>query len=101
MWWRLAVVVATAAAALVVAAPASADLASLKNSCKAMDAGNGSVHLPYRFCDDGLPPKGVGGRNPNMGAAGAVAVPEHYNGYKGLPARIAAEPNTGADLAGN
>ena len=73
------------------AAPASADLASLKASCA--DKGT------YRFCDDGVPPSG--GTSPNEGAARAIAVPERYAGYVGLPAKAAPDPNSGADSHGD
>src|SRR5256885_10837344 len=77
--------------ALVTAAPARADLASLKASCA--DKGT------YRFCDDGVPPSG--GTSPNEGAARAIAVPERYAGYVGLPAKAAPDPNSGADSHGD
>jgi len=86
------------------AVPASADLASLKAACQARDAldndvANG-VAMSYVFCDDGLPP--TGGRRPNAGAVSAVAVPQRYKGVEGLPGkRLPAEPNTGADAAGD
>lgn len=71
------------------AAPASADLTSLLAACSPKDAadnnlGNG-VDLPYRFCDDGLPP--TGGTTPNVGAVNAVEVPAAYTGAAGLPAQ--------------
>ena len=90
-------------AALLLPAAAHADLASLKASCRTTDAVDGrrsnAVQIPYRFCDDGLPP--VGGRTPNEGALGAVAVPQRYAGYAGLPPKIRAEAGTGADSDGS
>ena len=90
-------------AALAAAVPASADLNSLKAACQTRDAsdndtGNGNA-LPYRFCDDGIPP--VGGRTPNVGAINAVAVPQKYDGFAGLPPKVAPDPNAGADPDGN
>jgi predicted acyl esterase len=95
---------ATAALALGAATPASADLASLKASCQPRDAadgdtGNGPNVLPFVFCDDGVPD--VGGRTPNVGALKAVAVPQRYDGFAGLPPKIAPDPNAGADVDGN
>ena len=91
------------ACALLAPAAASADLASLKEACGADDAADADiangVSLPYRFCDDGLPP--VGGRTPNDGALNAVAVPESYGGYEGLPAKTEPRPDSGADGDGN
>ena len=89
--------------ALFAAAPASADLASLKAACTIRDAadndtGNG-LQLPYRFCDDGVPD--AGGTNPNVGALAAVAVPQRYDGFLGLPAKIAPDPGSGADANGD
>jgi predicted acyl esterase len=96
---------AAAAIALVLAAaaPASADLNSLKASCQPRDAADGDtgngIALPFTFCDDGVPP--TGGRTPNVGAIGAVAVPQKYGGFEGLPAKVAPDPNAGADPDGN
>ncbi len=91
--------------ALLVAAPvARADLPSLKAACQARDAldddaANG-VQLPYRFCDDGVPD--AGGREPNVGAVKAVAVPQRYEGIEGLPDKaLPPEPDSGADADGN
>ena len=99
----IAGVVLAVAAGLVTAAPAPADLNSLKAACQTRDAadndtGNG-LQLPYRFCDDGVPP--VGGRTPNVGAIAAVAVPQRYEGFEGLPPKAAPDPNAGADPEGN
>ncbi len=85
------------------ATPASADLASLKEACSQRDAldndtSNG-VTLPFTFCDDGVPP--TGGRTPNEGAVDAVAVPQKYAGYEGLPAKTTPDPGAGADEDGN
>jgi X-Pro dipeptidyl-peptidase-like protein len=88
---------------LLIAPAARADLASLKASCKTTDAVDGkrsnAILIPYRFCDDGLPP--VGGRTPNERVKRAVAVPEKYNGYAGLPAAVDPDPNSGADANGS
>lgn len=75
--------------ALLLAAPAApADIPSLKAACEPRDALDddavNGVQLPYRFCDDGVPP--AGGRTPNEGAVSAVAVPQRYDGIEG-PAR--------------
>ena len=81
---------------------AQADLASLKASCRTADALDGrrsnAVQIPYRFCDDGLPP--VGGRTPNEGVRRAVAVPQRYADYPGLPGRVSPDPDAGADSKG-
>ena len=95
MRWRLPVVLVTATAALAGAAPASADLASLKLNCTTKNAGTAGTPLLYKFCNDGVPD--FGGRTPNPGALKAVAVPEKYKGYVGLPAADTPDPNTGAD----
>jgi putative CocE/NonD family hydrolase len=42
----------------------------------------------------------VGGRTPNEGARRAVAVPQRYGGYAGLPRMAEPEPATGADSDG-
>lgn len=102
----LVILVKAAAIGLVAslsAAPAYADLTSLKQHCVQKDArgSTGASPLPFRFCDDGLPPIGTGGRTKNPGAQNAVAVPEKYNGFKGLPAKMSADPNSGADNAGD
>ena len=87
---------------LAIPAAAQADLASLKASCRTTDAVDGrrsnAIQIPYRFCDDGIPR--VGGRTPNEGAVRAVAVPQRYDGYAGLPPMTTPEPNTGADSDG-
>jgi predicted acyl esterase len=88
---------------VVIATPASADLGSLKAACVQKDAldndtSNG-VTLPFTFCDDGVPP--VGGRTSNEGAVSAVAVPQKYAGYLGLPAKTTPDPNAGADSNGD
>ncbi|MDQ3935086.1 MAG: prolyl oligopeptidase family serine peptidase, partial [Actinomycetota bacterium] len=89
--------------ALAAAAPASADLNSLKASCQQRDAADGDtangVTLAYLFCDDGVPD--AGGRTPNLGALKAVAVPQRYDGFMGLPPKVAPDPNAGADPDGN
>lgn len=97
---------ATAASLLAVAAPQASTLgglASLKASCVTRDAADNDttngLQLPYVYCDDGVPP--VGGRTPNEGAVQAVAVPQRYDGFQGLPAKIAPEPNAGADMNGD
>lgn len=78
-------------------------MASLKASCQLKDASDGDTSngnaLPFRFCDDGIPP--VGGRTPNVGALAALAVPQKYAGFEGLPAKVAPDPNAGADPDGN
>lgn len=93
-----ALALAAAVAALALAAPASADLAGLKAACAPRDAaGDGS--LPFLFCDDGVPP--AGGTEPNVGAVRAVAVPQRYDGFAGLPPKLAPEPGSGADANGD
>ncbi len=57
-----------------------------------------AIQIPYRFCDDGLPP--VGGRVPNEGAVRAVAVPQRYDGYTGLPRKVRPDADAGADSRG-
>ncbi|HEX2088490.1 MAG TPA: CocE/NonD family hydrolase C-terminal non-catalytic domain-containing protein [Actinomycetota bacterium] len=102
----LIVLVALLGGFLVVAraAPASADLASLKGACTQKDAvdndtANGTT-LPYTFCDDGVPP--TGGTEPNEGAVSAVPVPAKYKGYIGLPAKASdAATMPGADSNGD
>ena len=87
------------------AAPATAAIPqSLKDSCQPRDAADGDtsngLQMPFRLCDDGLPP--TGGREPNVGAVSAVAVPQRYNGYAGLPERVLPpDPNAGADSNGD
>ena len=75
---------------------------SLKASCKRADAlddrTSNAIQIPYRFCDDGVPP--VGGTTPNEGAVGAIPVPQRYAGYRGLPAAAAPDPGAGADANG-
>ena len=75
---------------------------SLKESCRRADALDdnvrNAVQIPYRFCDDGVPP--VGGTTPNEDAEAAIRVPQRYAGYRGLPRRAAAEPESGADSKG-
>jgi acetyl esterase/lipase len=89
--------------ATLTAAPARADLISLKQHCVQKDAkdSTGAPSLPFLFCDDGLPPLGIGGRTPNVGAQKAVAVPEKYTGFKGLPSKAPADSNSGADSNGD
>jgi dienelactone hydrolase len=65
----------------------------------AADAGGGVIALPYRFCDDGVPP--TGGREPNVGAVRAVPVPQKYDGHVGLPAKVDPDPDSGADDNGD
>jgi acetyl esterase/lipase len=89
---------------LIIPGGASADMASLKASCATKDAADNDttngIQLPYRFCDDGIP--AAGGRTVNVGAMKAVAVPEKYAGYAGLPAKaLPADLNSGADANGN
>jgi predicted acyl esterase len=97
------VLAAAIIALLVVAAPAGADLASLKAACQPRDASDGDtsngIALPFVLCNDGVPP--TGGRTPNVGAVAAVAVPQKYDGFAGLPPKIAPDPNAGADADGN
>ena len=57
-----------------------------------------AIQIPYRFCDDGLPP--TGGRVPNEDAVRAVAVPQRYAGYTGLPGKARPDPGAGADSRG-
>jgi dienelactone hydrolase len=87
---------------LMLAPAARADLASLKASCKKTDAvdnrRSNAILIPYRFCNDGLPR--VGGRTPNERVKRAVAVPEKYDGYAGLPDAVQPDPNAGADSDG-
>jgi len=95
--------IAIGLAASTIATPARADLASLKNSCVtkfAVTTPQGPA-LPYTFCDDGLPPVGVGGRAANEGAKNAVAVPEKYLDYDEQPIKAKAEQGTGADGNGD
>src|SRR5205807_5171639 len=66
------------------ASAADPGVASLAAHCVSKDAGTGPVHLPYRFCDDGVP--AFGGSTPNPGGPLAVQVPAAYKGYAGLPA---------------
>ena len=84
-------------------ASARADLGSLEAACKQQDAADGNVsngaRLPFVFCDDGVPP--TGGTTPNQGAASAIAVPERYAGFAGLPARATPDPGSGADTNGD
>ena len=86
------------------AAPASADLNSLKPTCATQDAADGTgdngVQIPYLFCDDGVP--ATGGRTANPGALLAVAVPQRYDGFQGLPPKLLPpDPNSGADPNGD
>ena len=75
---------------------------SLKESCRRADALDGNVRnavqIPYRFCDDGIPP--VGGTTSNEGAERAIRVPQRYAGYARLPRRTTPEPGSGADADG-
>ena len=81
---------------------AQADLASLKASCRTADAlddrRSNAVQIPYRFCDDGLPR--AGGRTVNKRARRAVAVPQRYAGYSGLPRKVSPDPGAGANSKG-
>lgn len=89
---------AGAVVALALPASASADLAGLKAACQPRDAaGDGS--LPYVFCDDGIPPSG--GTEPNEGAVRAIAVPQRYGGFAGLPPKLAPDADAGADSNGD
>jgi acetyl esterase/lipase len=85
------------------AAPASASLATLKAACATRDAADNDLtngtQLPYTFCDDGVP--AAGGRTVNAGAANAIAVPQRYNGFAGLPAKVTPDANAGADANGD
>jgi acetyl esterase/lipase len=102
LWWVIALAIA---GGLVLAGPASADMASLKASCVERDAADNSVsnglQLPYVYCDDGVPP--TGGRIPNEGAIRGLAVPERYggDGYSGLPPKTTPDPGSGADSNGD
>jgi predicted acyl esterase len=88
--------------ALLLPGAAQADMPSLKASCKRADALDNrtanAIQIPYRFCDDGLPP--VGGTTANEGAVRAVPVPQRYAGHRGLPAPAPPDPDAGADSAG-
>ena len=64
--------------ALLAAAPAHGDMASLKAACSPALTPADAPVLRYRFCDDGLPP--TGGRTPNVGAIRALPVPAFYRG---------------------
>ena len=91
-------------ALLVLPVPAAADLESLKGACSERDAADGDtangLTLPYRLCDDGLPP--TGGRQPNSGAIAAIAVPQRYGGYAGLPEKVLPpDQDAGADANGD
>jgi uncharacterized repeat protein (TIGR01451 family) len=99
----LAAALAVAGMMLGTAVPASADVASLKAACVTKDAADNDtvngLQLPYKFCDDGVP--GTGGTTPNVGAVNAVAVPQKYDGFLGLPDKVAPDPNSGADANGD
>jgi predicted acyl esterase len=88
--------------AVLVPSVAQADMPSLKASCKRTDAldhdTRNAIQIPYRFCDDGIPP--VGGLTPNEGAIRGVPVPQRYAGYAGLPRRVTPDPDSGADSRG-
>src|SRR4051794_20851514 len=88
---RLALFASALLALLVAAAPASASLQTLKDSCVRKDAADGNTangfQMPYFFCDDGVPQSG--GRTPNPGAVDAVPVPAKYAGFAGLPRKAA------------
>lgn len=97
-------VTAAVLVSLIAAAPASADLASLKAACAERDAADGRVDngraLPFLLCDDGV--AAGGGRTVNNGAVRAVAVPQRYAGFAGLPAKVTpADPGAGADANGD
>jgi hypothetical protein len=102
---RLTLAIAAAAALSLggLTAPAAADVGSLKASCQQRDAADGDagngVTIPIVFCDDGVPP--VGGRTPNVGAIAGIAVPQRYDGFLGLPPKVAPDPNAGADANGD
>jgi dienelactone hydrolase len=91
-----------ASAVLLAAVPAArADLVSLKGACQARNAApaGAPAPMPFRLCDDGLPPSG--GTTPNPTADKAVAVPAKYAGVVGLPAQAPdAATVPGADPAG-
>jgi hypothetical protein len=88
---------------LLLPAAANADLGGLKAACKQQDAADGDVsngaRLPFVFCDDGVPP--TGGTSPNEGATSAIAVPERYAGFAGLPPKAGPDSGSGADANGN
>src|SRR5256885_544425 len=101
---RAALLAAALLALLAFAAPASASLATLTDSCTRKDAADDNTangfQLPYIFCDDGVPP--TGGRTPNEGAVDAVPVPAKYAGFAELPPKAAdARSVPGADSNGN
>jgi dienelactone hydrolase len=85
------------------AAPARADLGSLEATCVQRDAADGDasngLELPFLFCDDGVPPSG--GTTPNPGAVKALAVPQRYAGFAGLPPKASPDPGSGADSNGD
>ena len=87
---------------LVAPIAAQADMPSLKESCRRADAVDddtrNAVQIPYRFCDDGVPP--VGGTTPNEDAERAIRVPQRYRGYAGLPRKASPDPEAGADFRG-
>ena len=57
-----------------------------------------AIQIPYRFCNDGLPR--AGGRDANERVRRAVAVPQRYRGYSGLPRPAEPDPDSGADSRG-
>jgi hypothetical protein len=85
------------------AAPAGADLGSIRAACVQRDAADGDIsnglELPFRFCDDGVP--SAGGTNPNPGAVKALPVPQRYAGFAGLPQKASPDPGSGADVNGD
>ncbi|MGH2980498.1 MAG: alpha/beta hydrolase family protein, partial [Solirubrobacterales bacterium] len=97
---RWGAVAAVAAAALVLAAPASAAIPpalTATGSCST----DTTAPASYVFCDDGVP--NAGGLVPNLTGAGAVTVPAKYggDGFTGLPAQAAdAATVPGADPTG-
>ena len=108
----MALAAAAAVLALALPAAASADLNSLLSaaSCVQRDAADNEVatdiELSFFRCDDGFPPPGVGGENPNdNGPSGAeenaVEVPSAYVGHVGLPGKNAAPVVPGEDTDGN
>nr|MBA2506731.1 prolyl oligopeptidase family serine peptidase [Thermoleophilaceae bacterium] len=91
--------IALAAAVLCGATPAHADtVTGLVGTCTVKDAADndpaaGGNQLPYKFCDDGVP--AVGGTTPNVGAVDALAVPQKYDGFTGLPP-LSPSPDAGS-----
>jgi dienelactone hydrolase len=101
--FRYAVALPALFAAMVWAPAAQADIPnSLKSSCATQTPAAG---YSYKFCNDGLPPTGTGGINPNQPGTNAVKVPARYsatNGddYTGLPPGAGDTSMSGADNQG-